>query len=149
MERSPAKQTSSWKGDKYLTKTIASKRSGTLTGITGTKHSGKFANGNNLFQGDTNSDSTRKITICSQAGKMTILVGSTSKCPGSRKTETLCKKVGTSDKGSEYFRNCEKILNSFSFPTPATHVAWGNSSQSQRKICSAEKIENLLKKELQ
>ena len=123
-------------GGKYLTKTIASKRAGTLTGITSTKHNGKFANDNNLFQGDTNSDSTRKITICSQAGKMIILVGSTSKCPGSRKTETLCEKVGTSDKGSEYFRNCERISNSFSSPTPAAKVAWGNSAQSKRKICS-------------
>ena len=74
-----------------------------------------------------------KITICSQDGKKIILVGSTSKCRNSRKTETLCKKVGNSDKRSEYLRNCEGISN---FSTPATAVAKRNSSQSRRKICS-------------
>ena len=77
-----------------------------------------------------------KISICSQAGKKIILIGSTSKCPDSKKTKTLCKNVIISHKGSEYFRNCEGISNSFSFSTPATAVAKGNSSQSKRKICS-------------
>ena len=149
MERSPAKQTSSWKGGKYLTKTIASKRAGTLTGITGTKHNGKFVNGNNLFQGDANSDSTRKITICSQAGKMIILVWPTSKCPGSRKTETLCKKVGTSEKGSEYFRNCKGYQIPF-LPQPLQQKLPGEIQLSlKEKSVVAEEIENLLKKELQ
>ena len=40
------------------------------------------------------------------------------------------------NKGSEYFKNCERISKSFSFSTPATAVAKGNSSQSKRKICS-------------
>ena len=78
------------------------------------KHNGKDLNENNLFQGDTNSGSTRKVTIYSRAGKKIILVGSTSKCPDSRKTKTLCKKEAISNKGSEYFRNCEGISNSFS-----------------------------------
>ena len=83
-----------------------------------------------------NSDSTRKITICSQAGQKIILVESTAKCSERRKTETLCKKVGTSNKRSQYFRNCEGISNSFSFATSATTLAKRNSSQSKRKICS-------------
>ena len=44
--------------------------------------------------------------------------------------------MAISNKGLEYFRNCEGISNSFSFSTPATAVAKGNSSQSKRKICS-------------
>ena len=55
------------------------------------KHSGKYGNKNNLFQGDT--------IRCSQAGKKIILVGSTSKCPDSRKIETLCKKGTISNEG--------------------------------------------------
>ena len=110
------------------------------------KHNGKYTNESNLFQGGTNSDSTRKIAINSQAGKKIILVVSTSKYPDSTKNETLCKKVGTSNKGSKYFRNYEGISNSFSFLTPATAVAKGNSSQAKRKIILVEKIRNLLKK---
>ena len=79
---------------------------------------------------------TRKVTICSQAGKKIILVDSTSKCLDIRKTKTLCKKVAISNKGSGYFKNCKGISNSFPFSTPATTVAKGNSSQSKRKICS-------------
>ena len=41
-----------------------------------------------------------EIAICSQSRKKIVLVGSTSNCPESKKTETLCKKVGTSNKGS-------------------------------------------------
>ena len=100
------------------------------------KHNSKYPNKSNLFHGDPNSDSTRKITIASKADKKIILIWSTSKCSESRKTETLCKKVGASNKGSEYFRNCEGISNSFSFSTPATEVVMGNSSHSKRKICS-------------
>ena len=85
-----------------------------------------------------------KITICSQAGKKIILVGSTTKCPDSKKTETLCKKVRISNKGSEYFRNCEGISISFSFSTPATAISKGNSSQSKKKK-SEEEIGNLLR----
>ena len=73
------------------------------------KHNGKYTNESNLFQGGTKSDSTRKIAINSQAGKKIILVVSTSKYPDSRKNEKLCKKVGTSNKGSKYFRNYEGI----------------------------------------
>ena len=40
-----------------------------------------------------------------------------------------------SNKVLEYFRSCEGISNFFSFSTPATAVAKGNSSQSKRKIC--------------
>ena len=43
--------------------------------------------------------------------------------------------MAISNKGSEYFRNCEGISNSFSFSNLATAVAKGNSSQSKRKIC--------------
>ena len=100
------------------------------------KRNAKYANEYNLFQGDINSGSTRKVTICSQVGKKIILVGSTPKYPDGRKTKTLCKKVAISNKGSGYFRNCEGISNSFSFSTPATAVAKGISSQSKRKICS-------------
>ena len=53
------------------------------------------------------------------------------------KTESLCKKVGASNKGSAYFRNREGISNSFFFSTPATAVDKGNSSQSERKIGSS------------
>ena len=67
-----------------------------------------------------------EIAICSQSRKKIVLVGSTSNCPESEKTETLCKKVGTSNKGSEYFRNYDRISTSFSFSTPATGVATGN-----------------------
>ena len=76
-----------------------------------------------------------EIAICSQSGKKIVLVRSTSNCPESKKTETLCKKVGTetlckkvgtSNKGSEYFRNYDRISTSFSFSTPATGVATGN-----------------------
>ena len=44
--------------------------------------------------------------------------------------------MGTSNKGSEYFKNCEEISNSFSFSKPATAVVKKNSSQSKRKICT-------------
>ena len=57
------------------------------------EHNGEYANENNLFQGDANSNSSRKIIICSQAGKSIILVWSTSKCSDSWKTERLCKNV--------------------------------------------------------
>ena len=80
--------------------------------------------------------------------KKIILVGSTSKCSDSRKTETLCKIVGTLTKGSEYFRNCEGMLNSFSFSTPATAVTRRNSSQTKRKICSGKGDWKFLKEEL-
>ena len=82
--------------------------------------------------------------MCSHAGKKIILTGSTSKCRDNRKTETLCRKVGTSNKGSEYVRNCGGISNPISFSTPATGVAKGNSSQSKRKIV-ADEIGDLLK----
>ena len=84
----------------------------------------------------TNSDSTRKITKWSEAGKKIILVGSNSKCPDNKKTETLCKIGGTSNKGSGHFRKCEGISNPFSFSIPATAVAKRKSSQFKRKICS-------------
>ena len=102
------------------------------------KHNGKYVNENNLFKVDTNPDSTRKVTICSQVGKNITCVGSTSKCSDSRKTKILCRKVVISNKGSEYFRNCEGISDSFSFSTLATAVAKGNSSQSKRQIRSGE-----------
>ena len=82
------------------------------------------------------SDSKRKTVLCSQAVKKIILAGSTSKCLVSKKTETLSKKLRASNKGSEYFRNCEETSNLFCFSTPATAVAKVNSSQSKRKICS-------------
>ena len=104
--------------------------------IAGSKLLQNSSKQNNLFQGDANSDSTRKITICSQAAKKIILVESTSKYSDSRKTETLSKKVGTSNKGSEHFRSCKEPSNSFSFSTPATAVTKGNSFQSKGKICS-------------
>ena len=46
-------------------------------------------------------------------------------------------KKGTSNKGTEYFRNCEGISNSCPFSTPATVVAKENSSQSKSNICSS------------
>ena len=82
------------------------------------------------------SDSKRKTVLCSQAVKKIILAGSTSKCLVSKKTETLNKKLRASNKGSEYYRNCEETSNLFCFSTPATAVAKVNSSQSKRKICS-------------
>ena len=94
------------------------------------KHNGKYANENNLFQGDTNSGSTRKITIYSQAGIKIILVGSTSKCPDRRKTKTLCKKVAISNNGLEYFRNCEGDIKFLFFLNPC-------NSSCQRKFISA------------
>ena len=39
-------------------------------------------------------------------------------------------------KGSQYFRNCERIENSFSFSTPAAAATKENFYQSKRKICS-------------
>ena len=95
------------------------------------KYNGIYANENNLFQGDTMSDSTS-----SQAVKKIILVGSTYKCLVSKKTEALSTKLRASNRGSEYFRNCEGTSNLFCFSTPATAVAKVNSSQSKRKICS-------------
>ena len=44
--------------------------------------------------------------------------------------------MGASNKGSEYFKNCEGMSNSFSFSTPATAVVKKNSTQSKRKICT-------------
>ena len=61
-------------GGKVLIKTTKNKTAETSTGIT--SKNGKYANENKLSQGDTNSDCTRKIIICSQAGKIIILVGS-------------------------------------------------------------------------
>ena len=64
--------------------------------------------------------------------KILFLLVQLPKCPDSRKTKTLCKKVAISNKGSEYIRNCEGRSNSFSLSTPATVVAKGNSSQSKK-----------------
>ena len=94
---------------------------------------------------DTNPDSTRKITICSQAGEKIILVGSTSKCPDSRKTEKLCKKVGTSKKGSEYIRNFEGISNSLSFLIQQQLPREIRLNLKQKSVV-VEEIGNLLKK---
>ena len=54
--------------------------------------------------------------------------------------------MGSSNKGSEYFRNCEGISSSFSFSTPATEVVKGDSSQSKRKCVVTVEIGNILKK---
>ena len=93
------------------------------------KHNGKYANENTLFQGDTNSGSTRKINIYSQVGIKIILVGSTSKCPDRRKTKTFCKKVAISNNGLEYFRNCEGYIKFLFFLNPC-------NSSCQRKFIS-------------
>ena len=63
--------------------------------------------------------STREVNIWWKAAKKIILLGSTSKCPDSSKTKTLLKKEGVSNKGSDYFRNCEGIPNLFYFSSPA------------------------------
>ena len=44
--------------------------------------------------------------------------------------------MGTSNKETEYFRNCEGISNSCPFSTPATVIAKENWSQSKSNICS-------------
>ena len=54
-----------------LTKTTAGERAGTSIGITSTIVHMKMKT---TFQGDTKSDSMRKIAICSQADKKIILV---------------------------------------------------------------------------
>ena len=110
------------------------------------KHNGKYANDNNLFQGDTNSGSTKKVTICLEAGKNIILVGSTSKCPDSSKTKTLCKEVAISNKGSEYFKNCEEMSNSFFFSQPLQPLPREINLNLKEKSLVAEEIGNLLKK---
>ena len=99
-----------------------------------------------LFQGDTNSDSTRKVTICSQAGKKIILVGSTSKCRDSRKTKTLCKKVAISNKWSQYFRIVKGCQIPFLSQLLQEQLPREIHLYLKEKSIVAEEIENLLKK---
>ena len=106
---------------KVLTKTTTSKKTGAPTGVTGT-----------MLNMQMKTTFFKEITTRREI----ILVGSTSKCSDSRKTETLCKKLEASRKVSDSFKNCKGIRDSFSFSIGATGVAKGNSSQSKRKIRS-------------
>ena len=62
------------------------------------------------------------------------------------KTESLCKKMGASNKGSAYFRNREGISNSFFFPTLQQQLARDIHLNLKEKSAVAEEIGNLLKK---
>ena len=118
-------------GSKVLTKTTASKRAGTSTAVTSIMVNMQIKT---IFFKEIPTLAPREKL--SYAPKLVKRLFSSVQLPDSRKTKTLCKKVAMSNKGSEYFRNCEGISNSFSFSTPATAVAKGNSSQSKIKICS-------------
>ena len=86
-----------------------------------------------------------KLPYAHKLAKKIILVQSTSKCPDRRKTETFCKKVGTS-KGSEYFRRCEGILNSFFSQPLQQQLSREIQLNLKEKPVVAGEIGNLLKK---
>ena len=135
MENSPfgkaPRQANNIVGSKVLTNTTASKRAVTSTAVTSIMVNMQIKT---IFFKEIPTLVPRQKL--SYAPKLVKRLFSSVQLPDSRKTKTLCKKVAMSNKGSEYFRNCERISNSFSFSTPATAVATGNSSQSKIKICS-------------